>query len=178
MMKGAGARKIVLAGVVAALYAVLTIVEAPIAYGPVQFRIAEILCILPFYFPIASLGLFVGCIIANLLSPYGILDIVAGASATLLAALVTMQLGRIKRSTTAIKALACFPPVIFNAIIIGAVIAGVSAGSGSAFWPAFAINGIQIGLGQTAIMYVLGLPLMLYLPKTRVFKNLSEQISN
>lgn len=177
-MKGISARKIVLAGVVAALYAVLTIVEAPIAYGPVQFRIAEALCILPFYFPITSLGLFVGCIIANLLSPYGMLDIVAGAAATLLAALATMQLGRLKRSTIAIKALACFPPVIINMILIGAVIAWASTGGGAAFWPAFAVNGIQVGLGQTAIMYIIGLPLMIYLPKTRVFIAMSEQIAN
>lgn len=174
VMKSSSARKIVLAGAVAAVYAALTIVEAPIAYGPVQFRIAEALCVLPFFFPATVPGLFVGCIIANLLSPYGILDIVAGAAASLLAALATMLLGRIKRSTIAVKAIACFPPVILNAIIIGGVIAWASTGGGGAFWAAFAVSGIQVGLGQLAVLYILGLPLMIYLPKTRVFNYLSK----
>ena len=174
-MSSFSVRKIAFAGVVAALYASMTLVIAPIAYGPIQFRLTEALCILPFFYPITALGLFVGCLIANLFSPYGILDIVAGSMASLIAALVTMQMGRMNRDSFAMKGLACFPPVIFNALIIGAVIAWSMTSGGEAFWPAFAVNGFQVGLGQFVVMYALGLPLMLYLPKLRVFASLSER---
>jgi uncharacterized membrane protein len=167
-------RKIAFAGAVAALYATMTIAVAPISYGPFQFRIAEVLCILPFFFPITVPGLFIGCAIANLLSPYGIIDVVAGSVASLLAAVCTMQLGRVNRDATAVKALACFPPVIFNALIIGAVIAWATTSGGAAFWPAFAIYGLQVGFGQLTVLYVLGLPLMIYLPKSRYFNQLTE----
>ena len=176
MMTGLYIRKITSAGGVAALYAALTAAIAPISYGPVQFRIAEVLCILPFFFPSAVPGLFVGCIIANLLSPYGILDIAAGSAASLIAALWTMHIGRARKTSAAIKALACFPPVIVNALIIGAVIAWTTAGGGAAFWPAFAVNGLQVGLGQFAVLYAVGLPLMIYLPKTKFFELISKQL--
>ena len=168
-------RKIVFAGVVAALYAALTIAVAPVAYGPIQFRIAEALCILPFFFPITAPGLFIGCVIANLFSPYGFIDIIAGSAATLLATLFTMQAGKVNRGAIVMKVLACFPPVFINAIMIGAVIAWSIASSGEAFWPAMVINGLQVGLGQFVVMYAAGLPLMIVLPKTRFFTLLSEQ---
>ena len=173
-MSGTRIRKIVFAGIVAALYASMTLVIAPIAYGPVQFRLTEVLCILPFFYPITALGLFVGCFIANLFSPY-ILDIIFGPIASLMAAVVTMLLGRVNRNAISFKALACFPPVIFNALIIGAMIAWSMTGSGEAFWPAFLVNGLQVGLGQFVVMYAAGLPLMLYLPRLHLFTLLSKQ---
>ena len=173
-MASISTRKIAYAGVIAALYATLTVALSFIGYGPIQFRVAEALCILPFFFPAAAPGLFVGCIVANLLSPYGVLDIVAGSAATLLAALCTMQLGRVNRDAIAIKALACFPPVIVNAVVIGAVIAWSSTGGGNAFWHTFAITGLQVGGGQFVVLYAIGLPLMIYLPKSRFYYVLSK----
>ena len=61
-------RNIVTAAVIGALYAVLTMVLAPISYGPVQCRISEVLCILPFFMPSTTWGLFFGCAIANIAS--------------------------------------------------------------------------------------------------------------
>jgi len=168
-------RRIAFAAVTAALYASMTIAVAPMAYGPIQFRLAEILCIFPFFFPATTLGLFIGCIIANLLSPYGLLDVIAGSSASLIAALATMQLGRINRDAVSFKIAACFPPVIFNALIIGAVIAWSTTSTGEVFWLALAANGVQVGLGEFAVMYCIGLPLMLYFPKSRLFTLLHEQ---
>ena len=168
-------RKIAFAGVVAALYATLTVSGAAIAYGPVQLRFAEVLCILPFFFPFSTVGLFIGCLIANILSPYGLLDIAAGSFATLISAYCTMSIGTINKESTPLKALACFPPVIFNALIIGAVIAWSMTSGTDAFWAAFAINGMQVGFGQLIVLYALGLPLMIYLPKIRLFTMLNEQ---
>jgi len=141
----------------------------------VQFRIAEALCILPFFYPVAVPALFVGCLIANLLSPYGLLDIAMGSAASLIAAACTMKLGQINRESTAMKALACFPPVIINAVLVGAVIAWSTTNSGEAFWPAFAINGLQVGGGEFVVLYLLGFPLLISLPKSRLFRYLSEQ---
>ena len=168
-------RRIAFAAVVAASYTALTIAIAPVAFGPIQFRIAEALCILPFFFPVTAAGLFIGCLIANFLSPYGLLDIIAGSAATLIAALLTMQLGRISRGKIWTKVLACLPPVVLNALIIGPVIAWSETGGGAAFRPAFLANALQVGLGQFTVMYIIGLPLMIYLPKSYVYNKLSQQ---
>jgi len=170
-------RKIAVAGAIAALYAALTMSLGFISYGPIQFRIAEALTILPFFFPFSIWGLFIGCIIANLMSPYP-LDIIIGPIASLIAGFCTMKLGKINRESTPIKALACFPPVIVNAIFIGAMIAAFTVGTSDVgvFLTAFAINGLQVGLGQFVILYALGLPLMIYLPKSGVFERLSEYV--
>ena len=168
-------RKIAFAGVIAALYAVLTMTLSFIGYGPVQFRIAEALCILPFFFPFSVWGLFIGCIIANLISPYP-LDIAVGSIASLLAAVGTMQIGKKAGDGIAAKAFACAPPVLINAVFIGALIACymVGAGETDAFFPAFAINGLQVGFGQLVVLYLIGLPLMVYLPKSKVYSKLTE----
>lgn len=92
-------RKLVYSAVIGAVYAALTMVLAPISYGPLQLRISELLCILPFFFPAATGGLFVGCIIANTMSTAGALDIVFGSIATLLAAFCTAAMGKRARKT-------------------------------------------------------------------------------
>lgn len=174
------ARKIAFAAIVGAIYAVLTMVLAPIGYGPIQFRLSEVLCILPFFFPFSAWGLFVGCVIANLLSAYGIIDVVFGSLATLLAALCTMYFGKMNRHSVAPKIMACLPPVVLNAIIVGAVIAyGISTAPGStdAFWPTYTVVGLQVGFGELVVLYALGLPALILLPKTNFFKNLSSLYS-
>ena len=69
-------RNLITAAVVGALYAVLTMVLAPISYGALQFRVSEVLCILPFFMPFTAWGLFVGCIVANLMSTATVLPVV------------------------------------------------------------------------------------------------------
>ena len=80
-------QKLVSAAIVGALYAVLTMVLAPISYGPVQCRVSEVMCILPFFMPHTTWGLFLGCAIANIASTAGLADIVFGSLATLFACL-------------------------------------------------------------------------------------------
>ena len=75
------------ASAIAAIYTALVIAFAPIAFGPVQFRIAEALCILPFFTPAAIPGLFIGCLLSNLLCGAAMLDVVFGSVATLIGAL-------------------------------------------------------------------------------------------
>lgn len=154
------------AAVVAAVYAGLTMFLAPISYGPIQLRISEVLCILPFFFPFSAWGLFIGCILANLLSAYGIIDVVFGSLATLFAALTTMTIGKYSHSKPA-AALACLPPVIFNGLLVGAAIAITT--TDTAFMESFLINSIQVASSELVVMYVLAFPLMIYLPKTVFF---------
>ena len=147
------------AGVIAALYAVLAYFASifGIAYGPIQCRFSEALCVLPFLFPAATPGLFVGCLVANLLSPYGALDIIFGSLATLLAAVWTQH--------THHKWLAPLPPVLCNAVIVGAVISFQETGFTGAFAGAFAYNAVTVGVGEAIACYVLGGGLLTVLPK-------------
>lgn len=142
------------AGVIAALYVVLTYLAGlmNLAYGPVQFRFSEALTVLPFLFPEAIPGLFVGCIVSNLISPYGVLDLVVGSAATLLAALWTNRC----RS----RYLAPMPPVLANAALVGAMLAWYEAGFGAGFPLAFGYNALTVGLGELIVCYALGLPLL------------------
>ncbi len=140
------------AGVIAALYAALTILLHPISFGAVQLRVSETLTVLPFFFLEAVPGLFIGCIVSNLFSPnIVILDVVFGSLATLLAAVCTRL--------TRIKWLAPLPPVIFNALIVGAVIT-FSTTNQDSFAAAFAGNAVSVGIGEFIVCYGLGLPLM------------------
>lgn len=152
-------RQLATAGVIAALYAVLAYFASifGIAYGPIQCRFSEALCVLPFLFPAATPGLFVGCLVANLLSPYGALDIIFGSLATLLAAVWTQH--------THHKWLAPLPPVLCNAVIVGAVISFQQTGFTGAFAGAFAYNAVTVGVGEAIACYVLGGVLLTVLPK-------------
>lgn len=147
------------AGVIAALYAVLAYFASifGVAYGPIQCRFSEALCVLPFLFPAATPGLFVGCLVANLLSPYGALDIIFGSLATLLAAVWTQH--------THHKWLAPLPPVLCNAVIVGAVISFQETGFTGAFAGTFAYNAVTVGVGEAIACYVLGGVLLTVLPK-------------
>ena len=84
-MKNKGLRYIIQGGIIAAVYAALTLITPIFSYGVGQVRISEALCVLPFFTPAAIPGLFVGCALANLGSPFGIIDIVCGSIASLLA---------------------------------------------------------------------------------------------
>lgn len=156
-------QKLARAAVVAALYTVLSYFAGifGLAYGPVQCRFSEALCVLPFFFPETVWGLFVGCVLTNLLSAYGAVDIVFGSLATLLAALAT---ARTKR-----RALAPLPPVIANGLIVGAVIAWAETGFSAGFGAAFAYNALTVALGEALACYVLGGALLSLLPRIPFF---------
>ena len=71
---------------IAAIYVALTMSFSAISFGPVQFRISEALCILPFFTPAAIPGLFIGCFLSNLLCGAAVMDVVFGSIATLIGA--------------------------------------------------------------------------------------------
>ncbi len=145
-------RSLCLSGVIAALYAALTLLLAPISFGAVQCRIAEAMALLPVLMPQAIPGLFVGCLIANLYTG-SLVDIVFGALATLLAAICTYLLRR-----KPLLAAAC--PVVINAVAVGAVLS-VTQG-----WP-LPLTMLQIALGECGAAAV-GLVLTGALKKARI----------
>jgi len=104
-------------GVIAALYVVLTVVSAAfgLSSGAVQIRISEALCILPAFTPAAVPGLFIGCLLSNLLCGGNIWDIIFGSLATLAGAAFTYLLRRNRW-------LAALPPIITNAIVVPLVL--------------------------------------------------------
>ena len=120
-MRKFSVQDLTLAALLAAVYATLTLVLPIPAFTGIQIRMSEALTVLPFLFPAATPGLFVGCIVANLFSPYP-LDIVCGSAATLLACLMTQRMPS--------RWLAPLPPVLCNAAIVGAEIAWFETGFG------------------------------------------------
>lgn len=146
-------------GVIAAAYAALTLVASAmnLAYGPVQFRFSEALTVLPFLFPGTWPGVFVGCLVANLLSPYGPIDIVVGSLATLLAALLTQKTNR--------PWLAPLPPVVCNMVLVGGMLAWYEVGFTAQFPALFGLNALWVGIGEAAVCYILGMLLIKGIPK-------------
>lgn len=157
-------RQLTVAALTGAAYAVLSYFGSVfgITYGPVQCRFAEALCVLPFLLPETAWGLGVGCLITNLISPYGILDIVVGSAATLLAGLLTARC----RS----RWLAPLPPVLANTVLVGLVLAYEQAGTSAAFWPTYGFNALTVGIGEVVACYGLGTLLLRVLERNKAFR--------
>ena len=152
---------LVQAAMIAALYTVLTLVAAMLnwAYGPVQFRFSEAMTVLPMFTPAAIPGLAVGCFLSNVWSNMGVMDMIFGTLATLLAAVATRAARHVR--VKGIPVLAPLPPVVCNALIVGLEITLVSPGG--FLWPAFLANALSVGAGELVVCYVLGLPLAILL---------------
>ncbi|TCO74416.1 QueT transporter family protein [Marinisporobacter balticus] len=143
---------LVQAGMIGAVYVVLTILFAPYSYGPIQVRVSESLTVLPMFMPAAIPGLFVGCIIANIVGGNGLVDIVFGSMATLLAAYLTYKMPK--------KWLAPLPPVVVNGIVVGFILNYL-------YGAPLIITMGWVTLGQLIACYGIGYPLILTLEKYR-----------
>jgi uncharacterized membrane protein len=140
------------AAFIAAIYAVLTIAFAPLSYGQIQVRFAEALTILPFFTPAAIPGLFVGCILANFFGPGGMVDVIFGSAATLIAAYLSYKMPA--------KWLVPLPPIIANGIIIGYMLNYL-------YQLPLLITIGWVALGELISCYFIGYPLLLLLEKYR-----------
>ena len=104
------------AAMIAAIYVVLTIVFQPFSFGQIQVRIAEALTILPMFTPAAIPGLYIGCMIGNILRVSILPYIIWGSFATLIGAVFTYLLRKQSRY------LAILPPIISNTVIVPLVL--------------------------------------------------------
>lgn len=138
-------KSLVKASMVGSLYCVLVLVFAPLSYGPVQIRIAESLTLLPYLWIEAIPGLFVGCVLANLIGGFGILDVVFGSIATLIAAILTRKMPNVF--------MAAVPPVLVNMIVVGVYLAFLLD-------LPFLSTSLYIGFGQALACFGLGIPMV------------------
>ena len=148
-------RSIVRAGLIAAIYVVLTLIFQPISFGAIQFRIAEALTLLPILTVDAVPGLFIGCLLANWLGGGIWFDVVLGSIATLLAALCS-------RKFRSKPLLAAIFPAVFNGLIVGPVVyfAYVRAPGDPVSVPTLLFNMATVAFGELVVCYVLGLPMI------------------
>ena len=145
-------RSLCVSAVIAALYAAMTLLLAPISYGPIQLRLSEAMTLLPILLPQAVPGLFVGCLIANLYT--GMLtDIIFGSLATLLAAIGTYLL----RKKPALAA-AC--PVMANGVIVGLVLA-------LSFNLPIALTMVEVAIGEIGAV-LLGMLILSGIKRARI----------
>ncbi len=144
------------AAIIAALYIVTGLIFKPWDFYALQLRPSEALNVLVFFSPAAAWGLFVGCIINNLSSPFGLVDIVFGSLATLVSGLIG---NKIKN-----KFLVGLPSVIINGVVVATYVSGMSASY-------FSIM-ISIMLSQLVSVYVIGLPLLLFIDKNKKLREL------
>ena len=155
-------RQLTRAALAGAAYAALSMLGslAGLSFGPIQCRFAEALTVLPFLFPETAWGLGMGCLIANLLSPYGLLDMAVGTAATLGAALLTRKC----RS----RYLAPLPPVVCNAVLVGAVLTFEEVGITEKYLKAFWFNACSVAISQAVMCYGLGLLLLRTMEKRKL----------
>ncbi len=143
--------------IIAAVYALLTIFLAPISSGLIQCRVAEAMSVLPFFTFSAVPGLFIGCLLANVLTGAPIYDVMFGSLATLIAAFITY-----KMRNCVSKYLAPLPSVVVNALVVGALLTYVYQ-VGVSFWVAAG----YVAVGQAIACFALGIPLMKLLERFR-----------
>ena len=155
-MKNKKALFITQAAVIAALYVVLVVIFNYISFGPIQFRVAEALTILPYFTPAAIPGLFIGCILANVIGGAVVWDIIFGSIATLIGAVFTYLL----RNKS--KFLAPLPPVLANTIIVPWVLK-YAYGAEEMVW----FMAVTVGIGEILACYVLCMILLFALNKVR-----------
>lgn len=146
--KGMSVMFITQGAVIAALYVVLVVIFNYMSFGPIQFRIAEALTILPYFTPAAIPGLFVGCIIANVLGGAVVWDILFGSIATLIGAIGTYLLRKNKW-------LAPIPPIVANTIIVPFVLRYAYGSEGM-----FAMFFVTVGAGEIIVCGILGMILL------------------
>lgn len=158
-MKNSKTLFIAQAAIIAALYVVLTLLANALGLAnyAIQLRFSEALTILPFFTPAAIPGLFLGCVISNLLTGAIIWDVVFGSLATLLGAVGTYLLRRCKW-------LAPLPPIVANMVIVPLVLYFAYHIPGSI--PFFMLT---VGIGELLSCGVLGMLLLFVLQKYKKY---------
>ncbi|MGM9970137.1 MAG: QueT transporter family protein [Anaeroplasma sp.] len=162
-MKRISIQFIAKSAILAALYAALTWLLQPISYGPIQFRISELLILLVAFNPKYAFAMIIGCFVANLTSPLGWYDMLFGTLATALAVLPMIKIKKLPIS-------ALFP-VISNALIVSVELGlAFDMFAPGAFW----FNVLTVGIGEAVVLYLIGIPVMLSISKNQALVGLLE----
>jgi len=155
---------------IAAIYSAVSLALAPFSFGNIQVRVAEGLTLLALLSPLAIFGLTLGCFITNFVGVImgvnilGLMDVFIGTFATLIAAILTYRLRHI--TIKGFPLLSSLMPIVINAIIIGAELAYVFAPEFTFTY--FAIFALEVGIGQSIAVYLIGLPIYNGLKKRNI----------
>ena len=166
-MKSSSTRRLCRAGVIAALYVALTYAFMPFAFGPIQIRPAEALCILPLFYFEAIPALWVGCMLSNLASPYLFYDVVIGSLATLFAAFGSYMVGLFLKKDTFKLTLGGIFPILLNAFVIPLILVFLYNDGQNATWMLYWTYALSIGVTETIWVYGLGFPLYIAVKRLR-----------
>jgi uncharacterized membrane protein len=147
---------IVKTAIIASLYAAVTIILAPISYGPIQFRVSEVMVLFVFIDNKYLTGLVLGCFLANLLSQVGIYDVVFGTLATLIALEGIIVIKKVFGESTKSLFLASLSPVIVNGLIIGGMLSYL-------YELPLMLTALQVGIGEFGVVSILGVILIKYI---------------
>ncbi|MBN8046994.1 QueT transporter family protein [Paraclostridium bifermentans] len=145
-------KKLVTTALVASIYATLTLVLGAISYGPIQFRVAEIMVLLPFIKKDYIWGLTIGCFLANIIGPYGVPDIIFGTTATFLSVYAVYMTSKIMDGKKYALLVSSIWPTVINAIIIGIML-------NIFFGLPLMLSMAQVGFGQFVVITIIGVPL-------------------
>lgn len=153
-MKKSRIRFITDQAIIAGVYVALTLVFSQFSYLGVQFRLGEMLVLLPFFRKDYSFGLVLGCAIANIFSPLGYIDVIFGTLATLVSVVAVSFSKRLWVAT--------IYPVVFNAIIVGLELYFVLH---LPFW----LSAGQVALGQFVVISLIGYAVFMNLRNNKRF---------
>lgn len=145
-------KRIATTAVVAALYAALTLALGFMSYGQIQFRLAEVMILLPFISKEYILGLTLGCFLANVIGPYGVPDIIFGTLATFISAYMVYLTSKLMPGKKLSLIIASIWPTIVNALVIGFML-------NKFFGVPLILGVLQVGFGQFVVITILGVPL-------------------
>ena len=152
------------AGLIAALYTVLSLITFPVASGAIQFRMSEALTMLPLFFVEAIPALFVGCALSNLITGCAVFDIIFGSVITLVSALLTFAFGKIIKITAVKLLVGGIFPVILNAIFLPLIWVWCYG----AIEYMYVVQAGILLIGQTLSVYALGTPLYFAIKKFQI----------
>ena len=134
---------------IAAAYAALTYLFAFMSYNDIQFRVSEILVLFAFIEPSYGLGLILGCVLANIASPLGVIDVVVGSFATFVAILFIVRVRKVLGYNKRALIVASLGPVISNGIFVGLELMYL-------FNTPFLLNAMYVAIGEFVVVTLVG----------------------
>lgn len=141
------------AGIIAAAYVVLVFAFHFASFGPIQFRVAEALTLLPMVYPEAIGGIYVGVLLSNILGGNGPWDVFGGSLVSLIAAVLTYRYrGRV---------LGYASPIVLNALLVGLYLRYIFD------IPSYWLVVLSIGFGQSVVILGLGIPLLRFVQRNQ-----------
>ena len=153
-MKNDLTKRLTRTALIAAIYAVVTIAIAPLAYGNIQFRISEVLVLLAVFDPLYIGGLTLGCLIANILGPNGPMDVIFGTLATFISVYAIYLTGKLIKNYKIKLLVSSIWPTVFNGLIIGWLL-------NKLYELPLILSIGEVALGELVVITCIGVPLFL-----------------